>query len=71
MSTLDNAPYNDRIFDNGIIEYEGHNVPKNESPNPEMVDQSLLLPSGKPTENGKFFKEVLNFKKVLNKIINE
>ena len=62
MSTLDNAPYNDRIFDTGIIEYEGHNVPKNESPNPEMVDQSLLLPSGKPTENGKFFKEVLNFK---------
>ena len=62
MSTLDNAPYNDRIFDTGIIEYEGHNVPKNESPNPEMVDQSLLLPSGKPTENWKFFKEVLNFK---------
>ena len=65
MSTLDNAPYNDRIFDTGIIEYEGHNVPKNESPNPEMVDQSLLLPSGKPTENGKFFKEVLNFKQGL------
>ena len=52
MSTLDNAPYNDRIFDSGIIEYEGHNVPSNESPNPEMVDQSLLRPSGNPTENG-------------------
>ena len=65
MSTLDNAPYNDRIFDNGIIEYEGHNVPKNESPNPEMVDQALLRPSGNPTENGKFFKEVLNFKQGL------
>ena len=67
MSTLDNAPYNDRIFDTGIIEYEGHNVPSNESPNPEMVDQSLLRPSGKPTENGKFFKEVLNFKQGLRK----
>ena len=67
MSTLDNAPHNDRIFDTGIIEYEGHNVPKNESPNPEMVDQSLLLPSGKTTENGKFFKEVLNFKQGLRK----
>ena len=65
MSTLDNAPYNDRIFDTGIIEYEGHNVPRNESPNPEMVDQSLLRQSGKPTENGKFFKEVLNFKQGL------
>ncbi len=65
MSTLDNAPYNDRIFDTGIIEYEGHNVPKNESSNPEMVDQSLLRPSGNPTENGKFFKEVLNFKQGL------
>ena len=65
MSTLDNAPYNDRIFDTGIIEYEGHNVPSNESPNPEMVDQSLLRPSGNPTENGKFFKEVLNFKQGL------
>ena len=42
MSTLDNAPYNDRIF-----------------------DQSLLRPSGKPTENGKFFKEVLNYKQGL------
>ena len=65
MSTLDNAPYNDRIFDTGIIEYEGHNVPKNETPNPEIVDQSLLRPSGKLTENGKFFREVLNFKKGL------
>ena len=67
MSTLDNAPHNDRIFDTGIIEYEGHNVPKNESPNLEMVDQSLLLTSGKPTENGKFFKELLNFKQGLRK----
>ena len=54
MSTLDNALYNDKIFDTGIVEYEGHNDPNNESPNPKMVDQSLLLPSEKPTENGKF-----------------
>ena len=26
MSTQQNAPYNDQIFNDGIIEYEGHDV---------------------------------------------
>ena len=29
MSTQKNAPYNDQIFDDGVIEYEGHDVPAN------------------------------------------
>ena len=29
MSTEKNSPYNDEIFDDGVIEYEGHDVPKN------------------------------------------
>ena len=29
MSTEKKAPYNDEIFDDGVIEYEGHDVPKN------------------------------------------
>ena len=32
MSTQKNAPYNDHIFEDGVIEYEGHDVPANINP---------------------------------------
>ena len=32
MSTEKNAPYNDEIFDDGVIEYEGHDVTKKYNP---------------------------------------
>lgn len=57
MSIQANAPYRDRVEDNGeTLIYEGHDVPKSqEHPVPKLVDQPQFLPSGKPTENGKFF----------------
>ena len=55
MSTEKKAPYKDRVFDDGTIEYEGHDVPKNLSPDPKNVDQLLANPSGTLTENGKFY----------------
>ena len=60
MSTQKNAPYNDQIFNDGVIEYEGHDVPANINPEKKLVDQSLLSPSGTPTENGKFFQAALD-----------
>ena len=62
MSTQKNAPYNDHILEDGVIEYEGHDVPANLNPEKKLVDQSLLTPSGIPTENGKFFQAALDYK---------
>lgn len=57
MSVRENSPYRDRIEDGGeTLVYEGHDVPKTKDhPNPKLVDQPQFLPSGNPTENGKFF----------------
>lgn len=58
MSRRSNAPYRDSVSECGrILMYEGHDVPKSAtSQNPKQVDQSLELPSGKPTQNGLFWK---------------
>ena len=56
MSTQKNASYNYQILDNGVVEYEGNDVPVNINLEKKLVDQSLLSPSGTPTENGKFFQ---------------
>lgn len=57
MSIQPNAPYQDRIEDNGeTLIYEGHDVPKTkENPMPKLVDQPQFFDSGNPTENGKFY----------------
>lgn len=57
MSVRSNAPYSDRIEDNGeTLIYEGHDVPKTqENPVPKLADQPQFFPSGNPTENGKFY----------------
>jgi len=62
MSIQKNAPYNDRLLDNGIIEYEGHDAVKSHKYNKKMVDQPLKSPAGSLTENGKFFKAAEEFK---------
>ncbi len=62
MSTQKNAPYNDHILEDGVIEYEGHDVPINLNPEQKLVDQTLFMPSGIPTENGKFFQSALDYK---------
>lgn len=64
MSQRSNAPYKDKIHDDGItIEYEGHDVQKNHSDNYKTDDQPEKLPSGGLTQNGKFIKAVNDYKK--------
>lgn len=64
MSRRPNAPYSDRVEEDGtVLIYEGHDVPKNaNNPVPKVVDQPEFLPSGRPTENGKFATAARNFK---------
>lgn len=58
MSLRKNAPYADRIEEDGqVLIYEGHDAPKRPGqPDPKTIDQPIRLPSGEPTENGKFFR---------------
>lgn len=68
MSVRRGAPYEDQWHDEssssphaGMLEYEGHDTPRmrNSNTDPKTVDQPMCLPSGKPTENGKFFQAAL------------
>jgi hypothetical protein len=64
MSLRKGAPYADKVEDGGeILIYEGHDVPKNESLSPKLVNQSAVTPSGKLTQNGKFYDAAVKFKK--------
>jgi hypothetical protein len=65
MSQRSNAPYRDRVHDDGItIEYEGHDVPRrSHEHNPKLEDQEDKLPSGKLTQNGLFNRAVDNYKR--------
>lgn len=56
MSVHPNAPYRDRLEDNGeVLIYEGHDVPCTvDNPNPKLVDQPEKTPGGRLAENGKF-----------------
>ena len=64
MSQRTNAPYNDRVHEDGItIEYEGHDVLKRDYlHNPKFEDQPDKLPSGKLTQNGLFIEAVKKYK---------
>ncbi len=62
MSTKKNAPYNDEIFDDGTIEYEGHDVPKNINIDKKFIDQPRFNTSGTSTENGKFYNAAMDYK---------
>jgi hypothetical protein len=68
MSQRTNAPYSDRVHDDGItIEYEGHDLAKNNATNPKEQDQPEKLPSGKLTQNGYFIQAVKEYKENKNK----
>jgi hypothetical protein len=56
MSRRSNAPYRDRIEENGkALIYEGHDISRSPSgPNPKLVDQPRVTPSKKLTQNGMF-----------------
>lgn len=64
MSVRQGAPYRDRVEDGGLtLIYEGHDAPRNKAAlNPKTLDQPGLLPSGRLTENGKFFGAAQRFK---------
>ncbi|MDI6799470.1 MAG: hypothetical protein QMD53_02150 [Actinomycetota bacterium] len=58
MSQRSNAPYNDKIHDDGItIEYEGHDIPRTKyEMNPKEYDQPYVTITGRLTQNGLFAK---------------
>jgi hypothetical protein len=64
MSQRSNAPYHDRVYEDGItIEYEGHDVPKRSyDHNPKAEDQPEKSPNGKLTQNGLFLRAIKKFK---------
>lgn len=60
MSRRSNAPYSDKILNDGItIEYEGHDEPKtSHEMNPKMINQPIKTKNGTLTQNGKFIDSV-------------
>ena len=64
MSQRSNAPYHDRVYDDGVtIEYEGHDTSKRAPDhNPKNEDQPDKLPTGRITQNGMFIRAANKFK---------
>lgn len=64
MSIRPNAPYRDRILEDGMkLIYEGHDVSKSyRNTNPKLIDQPGVTESGLLTENGKFHKAAQEYK---------
>ena len=58
MSTAKNAPYEDEVFGDVVIEYEGHYAPKSTQYDEKLFDQPSHASNGKFTEKGKFLKAV-------------
>ncbi len=69
MSVRPNAPYRDRVEDDGsTLIYEGHDVPRTQGVNdPKFLDQPESTHTGLLTENGKFHKAAQEFKQGLRK----
>jgi len=63
MSIRKGSPYNDSISTDGReVIYEGHDVPSNLAEIPKMVDQPMKNPSGRLTQNGKFYNAAVESK---------
>lgn len=64
MSLRPNAPYSDRVEDNGrILIYEGHDVSKTkENLIPKIVNQPMKNASGTLTQNGLFYEAAKKYK---------
>ncbi|MDF2440462.1 MAG: hypothetical protein JWN98_1446 [Abditibacteriota bacterium] len=64
MSVHPNAPYADRLEDNGTtLIYEGHDENRTAScPQPKSVDQPHATGNGTLTQNGKFAQAAQNYK---------
>lgn len=65
MSRRSNAPYRDRIEEDGrVLIYEGHDVSRTAfTPSPKQVDQPRSTSSGKLTQNGMFEQAALSASK--------
>lgn len=65
MSRRSNAPYQDKVREDGItIEYEGHDEPQFiGKPDVKNLDQPRFTLHGKLTQNGKFAEAVESYKK--------
>ncbi len=64
MSRRPNAPYSDRVEDDGsVLIYEGHDVNRTrETPIPKIVDQPLRNNSGTLTQNGLFYEAAKRYR---------
>ncbi len=63
MSVRHGAPYKDRWHqETGLLEYEGHDEPKQGNNDPKKKDQLLKTSAGNLTENGKFFQAAADYK---------
>src|SRR5215208_6799293 len=64
MSVRPNAPYRDRLEDEGAtLIYEGHDEPRSDAiPFPKGVDQPERTPYGTPTQNGRFHQAVHDYR---------
>jgi hypothetical protein len=67
MSRRSNAPYRDKIEENGrVLIYEGHDLPRStRTPNPKILDQPRTTPGGSLTQNGLFAEAAKRAKKGL------
>jgi hypothetical protein len=65
MSRRRNAPYSDRVEEDGrVIIYEGHDEPRCKGrPQPKRLDQPRTSSSGSQTQNGLFEEAALDYKK--------
>jgi len=65
MSVRTGAPYADRIEEGGqVLIYEGHDSPKARGgPDPKTLDQPMIGPNGRLTQNGLFFKAAQEYRK--------
>jgi hypothetical protein len=64
MSVRKGAPYHDRWHeDSGLLEYEGHDQTKCDGVDPKSVDQPLVTPTGRQTQNGKFMEAAATFRR--------
>ena len=63
MNRLPDAPYSDRVEENGkVLIYEGHDVDKRSGHNPKTVDQPMNNPSGSLSRNGLFYEAAMRTK---------
>ncbi|MGD0005714.1 MAG: HNH endonuclease [Anaerolineaceae bacterium] len=65
MSLRPNAPYADRIEDEGLtLIYEGHDISRTQlNPDPKIVDQPEFTLGNRLTDNGKFHKAAQEYKR--------